>query len=347
MTPYVLCGMFTLFCLITGLFFQRLRTAAIIAFLPMLFFIAFRGLVGVDSFNYLRIFDIIREQGIWDAGVEPGFALLVEWQARWFFEDRFDILATLGVTAALLVFSGGLLLEGRAPLLLLSLVLPFFLFDMTMNGVRYGLAFGISSIALAFLIRKRPLVFLAIGVVAVSIQVTSVVLLAGVWALLESRFRTFIVTAVAGAGVSVLFGDHIVGRVSENVDLRIVSASSGLAPLIMSTIVLVALAAHPAFRKSSAWQLGMLFALQLASFVMSRYFYAGLRFQTLVLFMIYVYGAAKARSMELQLVRSQATVLLLVLTAFAGTTLRLRNFWDDRGIGASPFAPYYFRWEVY
>jgi hypothetical protein len=346
-TPYVLSFGFALGCLLLGLIFGRLRPAALIAFLPMLFFIATRGLVGVDSSNYLRIFEIIRTQGLWDAGVEPGFALLVDRMASWFFHDPFDILVALGIIVAILVMIGGFLLEGKQPLLLLGMVLPFFMFDMTMNGVRYGMAFALTSIAIAYLVRKRPFVFLGIGVAAVSIQVTSLILLAAVWALLEARVRTFIATALAGVVVSFLFGEHISGRVSENVDLQITSALSGLAPLIISTIALAALAAHPDFRRSSLWQLGLLFLLQLGGFVMARYFYAGLRFQILILFMIYLYGAARTRALGISLLKSQPTVLLIILVAMAGAFLRLRNFSEDWGVGGSPFAPYYFRWEIY
>jgi hypothetical protein len=63
--------------------------------------------------------------------------------------------------------------------------------------------------------------------------------------------------------------------------------------------------------------------------------------------MIYVYGAARISVLRISLSKSQMSLAMILILAFAGGLLRLRNFSDDAGSGDSPFAPYYFRWEVY
>src|SRR3546814_7837232 len=97
-----------------------------------------RGLVRTDSAVYVQEFDVIRYRGLLASAFEPGFTLLIE-VLNWFLSDPFQILILLGATTAIIMFLAGLMLE-RSPLLMMTIVLPYFLFDMTMNGLRYGLA---------------------------------------------------------------------------------------------------------------------------------------------------------------------------------------------------------------
>src|SRR3546814_19846904 len=88
------------------------------------------------------------------------------------------------------MFLAGLMLE-RSPLLMMTIVLPYFLFDMTMNGLRYGLAFSIVALGAAGLARGRLYFFLISAVIASSIPVTAASLAVCRWPLVEVRISTF------------------------------------------------------------------------------------------------------------------------------------------------------------
>src|SRR3546814_16327300 len=84
------------------------------------------------------------------------------------------------------MFLAVLMLE-RSPLLMMTIVLPYFLFDMTMNGLRYGLAFSIVALGAAGLARGRLYLFLLCAVIASSIQVTAALLAFCLWTRSEER----------------------------------------------------------------------------------------------------------------------------------------------------------------
>src|SRR3546814_7415320 len=95
MTAYFACYAIMLVALFGGLIFNRLRLAAIIAFVPMFLLIMERGLVRTDSAVYVQEFDVIRYRGLLASAFEPGFTLLIE-VLNWFLSDPFQILILLG-----------------------------------------------------------------------------------------------------------------------------------------------------------------------------------------------------------------------------------------------------------
>ena len=344
MTPYFVCYLVLLVSLGAGLLLDKLRFAAVIAFVPMFALITLRGMVGTDSAIYIQVFETIRYQGLVASSFEPGFTLLVE-VLSWFFQDPFDILIVLGSATAIIMLAAGLLLE-RKPLFFMTIVLPYYLFDMAMNGLRYGLAFAIVALAAAALARGKLKVFVACSIVAASIQISSVLLAACLWALMEARVRTFL---AAGFGVIiafVLFDDYIGEKLSQNSDLSGIGGISGVAPLLATVLIIAAVRTSQENKDTfSSMALVSVLAMQFISFLVARQYYAGLRLQGLFLFLSYLLIVTwNTRSLR-DFIVERKLVLLLVFSAFILIASRLKNFNDDVD-NLSPFNPYYFSNEL-
>lgn len=343
MTPYYVTYGIFLACFVAGLLTRRLRLAAIAAFLPMFYLIAARGLVGVDSAYYLQLFEAIRYLGPAGANFEPGFALIVALLTR-IFADSFDILILLGCVAAGLMLTAALVLE-RQPILFLAIIIPFFLFDMTMNGLRYGLAFAIVSIGATGLVNQRRWLFVICTVLAASIQVSSVVVAAGAWTLIEARIKTFAFVAAAALAVVAVFGNYIGEKAAANSDLVAPGGTAGLVPYVITLAVLAAVSSKRELFRELKLPIIAIAVLQTAAFGMARYYYAGLRMEGVVLFLLYIVLAVRFARMK-YFIPSRALTVILLVAAVMSSILRLRNFSDEQGQNESPFAPYYFASEV-
>lgn len=345
MKPYVICYAILVACLVLGLALGKVRTAALVAFAPMFYLIAARGLVGVDSAFYVQQFDVIRYQGFLGGGFEPGFSVIVDLLTH-VFPDSFEILILFGCVAAISILIAALILE-REPVLFLSLVLPFFLFDMTMNGVRYGLAFSIVALGVAALNAGRRWLFVLCVVAAATIQISSVLLAVGVWVLVEIRPRTFVVIALLGAGLLYRFGGYIGEKAAQNADLAAAGGFSGVLPLLISFIILAAivLASGERWRQITIPVAGLAM-LQISAFGFSRFYYAGLRIQSIIVFMTYLVFVILIYRKQVNIHRNKSIIALLFVACIASSLLRLKNFNDEQSIGLSPFAPYYFASDV-
>ncbi|MDF2496161.1 EpsG family protein [Sphingomonas sp.] len=344
MTPYIVCYLVLVVSLGTGLLLDKLRMAAVIAFVPMFVLIALRGIVGTDSAVYIQSFDIIRYQGFLASSFEPGFTVLVE-ILSWFFRDSFDILIVLGCAVALIMLAAGLLLE-RIPLLFMAIVLPYYLLDMTMNGLRYGLAFAIVALGAAALARGWLKAFVACGIIAASIQISSVLLAASLWALMEARIRTFLAAGFGLIVAFVLFGDYVGDKVSQNSDISGIGGISGVAPLLATVLVIAALRVSQNNRDIiSNIALLSIFIMQLASFLIARQYYAGLRLQGLFLFLLYLSLATANKKNSRSFVIDRSFMAFVFAAAVILSLSRLKNFHDDVD-NLAPFNPYYFSNEL-
>lgn len=343
MTPYYLVYGLLLVCCLTGAFLGWVRISTIVALAPMLVLISGRGLVGVDSAFYVQQFDAIRYAGLFAGGFEPGFALLV-YLLTSLISDSLYILVLLGTVTAILMVVAAFLLE-RAPIIFLMLIMPYFMFDMTMNGLRYGMAF--SLVALGFALRKRSeMLFLTCIGLAATIQVSSLALAAGAWALLEARFKTLVGVAIIGGMSYYFFGGYLSDKISVNADLAALGGYSGLVPLVIALLTLAAAATNRDYLAEMRLPLLALLTIQLVAFGMARYFYAGLRVQSLLIFMTYIVLTVSFARGNYKIETTRPAMVLMLLVAILSTGLRLKNFRDEAGFGLSPFAPYYFANEL-
>lgn len=345
MTAYLVAYGFLFACLGFGLWTKTLRWSVIVGCLPLVSLVAFRGLVGTDTAAYLYIIRAVWEQGLGAVGLEPGFGFVaMTLMAR--FNDPFLVLIIISVAIALVVLVAGLWLE-RVPVLFAAVVLPYFLLDMTMNGVRYGMAFAIVSLGTVFLLRGRRLVFIALTLLATLTQLSALLLAAGIWLLLEARLRTALLVTILAVPFLLYFGTYLDDKADIYSNLTIVSVFSGLVPLALSLAVLGALFTVKEIRETSRVQIFALIGAAILVYGSTQLTSAGLRLQQLVLFLIYLYGAAQIYRLSVNVWRNQLLIVALIAVALVATVARLENFEEDRGYGPTPFNPYYFIWNHY
>lgn len=343
MTAYYVCYAVLILSTIIGLSLDKLRVATIIAFIPMFVLIAGRGMVGTDSAIYVQSFDIIRYQGMLASNFEPGFTLLIE-VLNWFFRDSFDVLIVLGSATALIMLCAGLLLE-RSPLLFLTIIMPFFLIDMTINGLRYGLAFAIVALGAAAFARGSLRTFILCGIIAASIQVSSVLLAIGLWALVEVRIKTFIGAALGIVIVLFVFGSYLEDKVSKNTDVSGIGGLSGIIPLVATIVIVVAVQYSDRPALQSKIPIFAILIMQIVSFGVARFYYAGLRFQTLFVFLLYLFISMSIRRSSVEINGERVLTGSLLAVLVLCSVSRLSNFREDNS-GLSPFNPFYFQREL-
>jgi hypothetical protein len=330
--------------------FRRERPSSIqslIAFLPLVVVACVRGNVGTDTYTYLtevdlKLQDLDRPLGEF----EPGFELVIGLLGDIFRNARAVVLALAFINAALFYVSlkkwGGCRLVGAA------LLVPAFFFDYAMNGLRMGMAVPLCVLAYVALENRRPGYGLALAAAAVSVQMTSLVLLGLLMAYkvpfrLSVRRVALVVVTLVGFGVlfSSVFSERVLAKVALYELSSAPSAVSGLAPLLFSAILALPFLDNV---KSRAFRASvLLFVLQLGFFMLSSLTYAGLRFQLLCLF-------AQALVVQRELVpkrfvRSTRVACCIVFFVFC-LSWEVRNFGNEQGIGESPYLPYEFFWQA-
>ncbi|MGU7779764.1 EpsG family protein [Burkholderia sp. PU8-34] len=298
-----------------------------------------RGSTGTDTVAYL---DII--EGIWSGNVvkvprtlEPGFVWLVralEWGGH---DPRITVaIITLLIVVACVVAFGR---TDEDALVFATLIFPLFFYDMAMNGLRYGLAFCLAKIASDAWDRRRRGASIALAVAGVGMHVSAVLL---VVLLQIRRMRALRYVGLAVAIAVVVAATHLqalLAKFGVYAAFTPPAQMSGAAPLALA---LLALAMGGGLLGRVPRTLVFLFVCEIASFLLSRISYAGLRFQWLVLFAM---GCQFVPLLRVPNVNRRWVTIALVVLGAIGFALRLRNMLGEYGIGPSPFLPYRFFWS--
>src|SRR3546814_13226687 len=135
--------------------------------------------------------------------------------------------------------------------------------------------------------------------------------------------------ASCGASVFLLFGDDIEGKVSDNENLSGLGGFAGVAPLAVSLIMLAALKSKGRDIIENHLALLAMLALQIIAFIISRYYYVGLRLQGLFLFLLYLYTAIMVGKSAVELPKGVFLRWSLVFAALISSASRLKNFDED------------------
>ncbi len=167
--PYVLI----LFVGVLTLFYKFSLNSAKIVFLlgllPGFFLVIFRGNVGVDTEAYESIIGYYNNTGI--CTVEPLFCTM----SKFIYEltDRSDYILRF-ITALFCILFFFAFSKTKNEIVITSFfVYPVFFYDMSMNGIRYGLAFILFKLLYDGLTKKSILTI----PIYVSIQISSFILL--------------------------------------------------------------------------------------------------------------------------------------------------------------------------
>ena len=343
MTPYVFAYAFYFAMLVPIAASGRsIRWGFLVASIPMAGLVFLRGLVGVDMPVYEEFVDLIRSAEAYTFTFEPLFEYAVLFLSKQIVDSSIVLAIFSAMTTALLFF-GSFRIE-RQPYLLAFCIVPYFYLDMTMNGIRYGLAFSAILFGAHFLATGRRKSYLFIALAAASIHISSALLAILLIGLLEMRWRIIIFSIVFGIISSLLFDAYLDEKLNAYKSLDIEAEAAGLAPLALSGLILMTFWLDKAFRKKAKIQLLVLTLISISTYFITQFSYAGLRFQTLNLFLIYAFLACFTNFNEIKL--SKRTLFMIVLIGIVGAAFRLRNFSNETGQGIAPFAPYHFFWEM-
>ncbi|WP_323120890.1 EpsG family protein [Burkholderia alba] len=306
---------------------------------PTALLVALRGSVGTDTAAYLKMARAARidDPTHLPATLEPGFLWLLKLAALACSQPQtvVALVSLLVVFGCIAAFSG----REEDALVFALLIFPLFFYDMSMNGLRYGLAFCLAKIASDCRDRGRRGVFGVCAGAAAGIHISSLLLIA----LLQVRKLRSLRYLAAGAGLAALLAachyDKLAIKLAFYTHYAPPGATSGSAPLVLAALVVLAGAIASGGLTRT---LGLLLLFEAASFLFARISYAGLRFQWLILFALCcqmsVVAVVPAR-------RGPHFYLALTLIGALGFAVRARNMLQEYGVGPSPFLPYQFAWD--
>lgn len=300
-----------------------------------------RGNVGVDLPMYVQSIALIQEKESLLFIFEPGFELLI--LALVNITNTPEVIAKLiaTFTTALLLFNKW---RTKTAYQALGLgIIPYFYLDMTMNGLRYGLAFATTLVALNFLIATQRVRYISASLIAASVQVTSFYLIALTQLFLRPSWKYILPTILFLPALAILGSDYFIHKILANTELGKPGVTAGLAPLLLSALVLTGCWSDSRLRGLYRVRLLILAALTVLTYGITQLSYAGLRFQQMNYFFILLFVIHASESLNLK--RSKLILITLILASILGSTFRLQNFYSEFGNGDAPFSPYEFYWS--
>jgi hypothetical protein len=340
--PYISAYLFYLLVIAIGLTQRKLYPWVLAASIPMILLVFMRGMVGVDTPFYEQTIDLIRIAGTYTFTFEPLFEYAVLGLAN-IMDSSFAVIGAVAAVTTFLLFIANQHSKIRIQVLALGII-PYFYLDMTMNGVRYGLAFAFVLFSTSHLARGRKKTFAILALIAGMIQITALLLAGLLYLLLDIRWKRIIALGLATIALFTVGGDYLLLKIEDNRGLATETITAGIAPLVLSLIMIGGCLSEPVLKTKFKAQLVLLLLLTVATYTLTQFVYVGLRFQQLNLFLIFGF-IITALEMTAKKLNPRALICSLIAVCLLGSALRLKNFHNDAGQGDAPFAPYLFYWE--
>ena len=317
-----------------------------ILLLPAVLVFTLRGNVGTDTYYYLGLLDDYMYYGESAAKYEPGFEFLGKTLIYLGLSPRFA-LASIGLITTLILCKA-YSASKRQMLVFTLLVFPLYFFDFTMNGIRYGLSFSLATIAVDSLYKKKYRSATIWGLIAFSMQYSAaLVILPFVGVLVKKRYIFILISLLAVAFVASpdifsLITDRIAGKTDAYSDIVAPSIISGLAPLL---IVIMMYASFLYFNRNKPYSklIHIVLLLEVLSFILTKFTYAGLRFQGVFMYCMILYIKYNLDTIDPRYIRKY--VYFLILLSIIGILLFIKNISVIVDGDMSPFLPYKFFWE--
>ena len=221
-------------------------------------------------------------------------------------------------------------------------IFPYFYYDMTMNGLRYGLSFSLASMAALQLTKdkKSSVKFFIYALLAVSMQYSSIIILALIYvSQMRIKKADILLLIVLGYAVfNMLDFTYFDNKADAYKDASSPSGLSGLSPLILFVVIFVF---NWLLNKKLHFIFFVLLVLELASFMLSLKSYSGLRFQSLMIFTLMLFIANFQEPPAFR----KRMLFAFFLIGIMSFSLKIRNFMSEEKYVNTPFLPYEFFWE--
>ncbi|MFO2464111.1 EpsG family protein [Pseudomonas sp. 15FMM2] len=326
---------------LTSLSGYRTRLFAAIAMLFFLFLSVFRGSVGTDTNTYEFLVGQLM-QGLSWTGMEPGFVFL-SWSLVTLTGSASVAVRLVSAAIFLVMFIYLFRSDKNEKFLLLSYMLPAFVYQYTMNGLRIGIAAMLLLLAVQKIRRLNNASGVVLALSALIFHYSSLVSLVFIWAS-QARWvkaSNILVVPVASALVLVIFSinsDYFFAKLLSYQVSESPSPFSGLGKVVVLLVLVlgVMLSRLPNIEKLKLAFLGGGFTV--VFWGISSISYAGLRFLDLISFAFPLAILLTYNRCRLDFDRAIKVVFLLA--GLLAAVSSYRNFTSEAGQGPSPFMPY-------
>lgn len=313
-----------------------------IGILPLFFLTVLRGDVGTDTSTYLEIIRATDESAQL-VSIEPLFSGLSAGLMFLLNNERM-VLAVFGVMITFILFAASSKLD-KSNTIFGACVVPIFYQAMTMNGVRYGLSFSLVVLAVVFFLYGHRKSFFFIALIAGLIHVSGLLLALLFYGFFQKTIKLYMVFVSLFVGIllAVFFSDIIFIKFPNYIDFKSPSIFSGLSLFLLSLLAIYVLGNIEDAEFYFSFRAFLIVLLVVGSFVLSKFSYAGLRFQSLSLFLIFLVMQYKIASENI--IINHRNYMILVFIGLLGLGFNFNNYIHEGADGDSPFIPYRFFWN--
>ncbi len=311
-----------------------------ICLLPYILVEALRGKVGTDYVTYEIFFHYTLTGDINAVVYERGFLFLTQTILFFTKNEHWTIIIVGLITSGVFIYTFSKSRQKLAVFILL--IAPLFLFDMIMNGLRYGLSFAIACLAISELykVKQNVVRFMFFSVLAISVQYSSLIILLIFFLFkikLNYKQSLVLVLVLFLFFASINFDlTYFLDKKNSYSEAATPSGLSGIGPFVIFLMLFFYMFFYVKMKNK---MLLILLLCEILSFYLSSLTYAGLRFLNLFLFAIILCLAFENFD------KIKKTLLFLFLIGCIGLTLKTKNFIDEENQNETPFLPYKFYFE--
>ena len=279
--------------------------------------------------------------------IEPGFLLVIDVAS--YFTDNPSVIVNLHSVLFFAVISVFIAQATRSELIyLFAYFAPMYFLIYSMNGIRIGLASAFFLLFFQAWMRRRFVAAAIYSMMAFSFHFTILVAYVFFFFGRSQRysFRSLVTQLVVVFVVVVataMLQDYFFAKINLYSDFGTYSELAGLSVIIKVVVFLafvgqVPIPSRRRYRSTVISVFAIVFALGVA-----QYSYAGLRFLDIFCWGIpLVFMGSADHNTSL----GRRFSMGLAISGLIGAAAVLRNIWLTAGLGASPFIPYQFFWQV-
>lgn len=342
--PYIYITLLTLGYCFSNSKKEGGRLLLFLFILPALLIAVLRGNIGTDTYFYLGMFQNYQEgYTMADMEYEPGFLLLGYIISQLGFGPRAGV-AIIGLITTMLLL--GLFSKTKDKIALFGLVFfPIFYVDFTMNGLRYGLSFAIAGWAVYYLYQKKYITFGILSVLALSMQYSALIVIAPFLASLVRKkylilFFAVMLPLIFLTNTFNFILTHLAGKQDAYKNIQAPGALSGVATLIIFLLIYFFFIYYSE-KKTPLKLLTSILVLELISFGIARFTYAGLRIQSAFLFVLIIFVYNNLPQLE----KRQWFFFRMSIVSLLSFAIFYKNLSASDINDLTPFIPYKFYWQ--
>lgn len=324
---------------------RQWRLTKVFAFIVLTFctILAFaRGDVGTDTLAYESLVTTFAQSTSW-IGIEPGFIAYV--RLAEIISDN-TVLITRGLS---LIFCGLTLIfcmrASRDELfVMLAYFAPNYFFQMSMNGLRIGIATVAFLCAVQLIRRGRKMhaIFYLGVAVAFHFSILLAIVLMSFMLISLLRARSLMIPVMGlllSLGLLYVAQEYIDDKVGAYTEIVSPGLFSGLSPIARIFLIVMAALSLPLIAAEKKWIFATILLVTLLSYAISTQSYAGLRFLEIIASVVPFLLLMK---LDPSTPLNRRFCLGVTIAGILGGLNTLRGFYASPGFGGAPFVPYHF-----